>query len=40
MDLAHFHDANALALRMGHTDTQLIFTRYRRVVKAEEAARF
>ena len=36
--LAHFHDAAALALQMGHTGTNLIFRHYREVVKPKEAA--
>ncbi len=40
MDLAHFRDLDGLVLRMGHTDAALIYSRYRRVVRPAEAARF
>jgi integrase len=35
--LAHFNDAAALALQMGHTSTSMIFEHYREVVKPKEA---
>ena len=38
--LAHFNDAAALALQMGHTNTAMIFQHYREVVKPKEAARY
>ena len=38
--LAHFRDAAALALQMGHTRTNLIFQHYREVVKPKEASRY
>lgn len=38
--LAHFKDAAALALEMGHTDQQMIFDHYRQVVKPANAARY
>lgn len=38
--LAHFNDAAALALQMGHTNTAMIFQHYREVVKPREAARY
>ena len=38
--LAHFKDAAALALEMGHTTTELIFKHYRQVVRAGVAADF
>lgn len=38
--LAHFNDAAALALQMGHTNTAMIFQHYREVVKPKNAARF
>jgi integrase len=38
--LAHFNDAGALALQMGHTNTSMIFQHYREVVKPKDAARF
>jgi len=36
--LAHFNDAAALALQMGHTNTSMIFQHYREVVKPKDAA--
>lgn len=38
--LAHFNDAAALALQMGHTNTSMIFEHYREVVKPKDAARY
>ena len=38
--LAHFHDAAALALQMGHTGTNLIFRHYREVVKPKDAVEY
>lgn len=38
--LAHFNDAAALALQMGHTTTSMIFEHYREVVKPKDAARY
>ncbi len=38
--LAHFKDAAALALEMGHTDSGMIFDHYRELVKPKEAERF
>jgi integrase len=38
--LAHFNDAAALALQMGHTNTAMIFQHYREVVKPKDADRY
>lgn len=38
--LAHFQDAAALALEMGHTDSGMIFEHYRQLVKPKDAARY
>lgn len=38
--IAHFNDAGALALEMGHTNTAMIFQHYREVVRPKEAARY
>jgi hypothetical protein len=38
--LAHFKDAPALALEMGHTDSGLIFNHYRQLVGPKEAERY
>jgi integrase len=38
--LAHFQDAAALALEMGHASSGLVFQHYREVVKPKEAARY
>ena len=38
--LAHFNDAAALALQMGHTNNAMIFQHYREVVKPKDAARY
>ena len=38
--LAHFKDAAALALELGHTDAGLVFQHYREIVKPKEAARY
>jgi len=38
--LAHFNDAAALALELGHTDAGLVFQHYREIVKPKEAERY
>jgi integrase len=38
--LAHFKDAKALALEMGHANEDMIFTNYRQLVKPKEAERY
>jgi integrase len=38
--LAHFKDAAALALEMGHTDSGMIFNHYRQLVRPREAERY
>jgi len=38
--LAHFKDAVALALEMGHTDSGMIFEHYRELVKPKDAERY
>jgi integrase len=38
--VAHFKDAKALALEMGHRDSGILFNHYRALVKPKEAARF
>jgi integrase len=38
--LAHFNDAAALALEMGHTNSAMIFNHYRELVKPQDAARY
>jgi integrase len=38
--LAHFKDAAALALEMGHTDSGMTFRHYRQLVKPKAAARY
>jgi integrase len=38
--LAHFKDAAALALEMGHTDADMIFRHYRQLVRPKEADRY
>jgi integrase len=38
--LAHFKDAAALALEMGHTDSGMIFAHYRQLVRPAEAERY
>jgi integrase len=38
--LAHFGNQNALALEMGHTDSGMIFTHYRELVKPKDAERY
>ena len=38
--IAHFNDAAALALQLGHANTSMIFQHYREVVKPKEAARY
>jgi integrase len=38
--LAHFKNAAALALEMGHTDSGMIFNHYRELVRPKEAGRY
>lgn len=38
--LAHFNDAAALALELGHTDASLVFQHYREIVKPKEAEKY
>src|SRR4030095_3445191 len=38
--IAHFNDAAALALELGHTHTGVIFEHYRQVVKPSDAKRY
>ncbi len=38
--LAKFRDAAALALEMGHTDSDMLFAHYRQLVKPRDAARY
>jgi integrase len=38
--LAHFKDAAALALEMGHTDIGMIFNHYRQLVRPKDAERY
>ncbi|SRR6266496_1450885 len=38
--LAHFKDAKALALEMGHTDSGMLFNHYRALVKPKDAERY
>jgi integrase len=38
--LAHFKDAAALALEMGHTNADMIFSHYRQLVRPKEAERY
>jgi integrase len=38
--LAHFNDAAALALELGHTDAGLVFQHYREIVKPKEAEKY
>ena len=38
--LAHFKNAAALALDMGHTDSGMIFSHYRRLVRPKDAERY
>jgi integrase len=38
--LAHFNDAAALALELGHTDAGLVFQHYREIVKPKDAERY
>jgi len=38
--VAHFKDAKALALEMGHIDSGMLFNHYRALVKPKEAARY
>jgi integrase len=38
--LAHFNDAAALALELGHTDAGLVFQHYRQIVKPKEAEKY
>jgi integrase len=38
--LAHFQDAAALALQMGHTDSGMIFAHYRQLVRPKDARQY
>jgi len=38
--LAHFNDAAALALELGHTDAGLVFQHYRQIVKPKDAEKY
>ena len=38
--VAHFKDAKALALEMGHTDSGMLFNHYRALVKPKDAERY
>ena len=38
--LAHFNEAAALALEMGHTDSRMLFAHYRKFVRPKDAAAF
>jgi integrase len=38
--LAHFNDAAALALELGHTNSNLVFQHYRQLVKPKQAERY
>ena len=38
--LAHFKDQNSLALEMGHTDSEMIFSNYRQLVRPKDAERY
>jgi integrase len=38
--LAHFNDAAALALQMGHTDVALVFAHYRELVRPKNAEKY
>ena len=38
--LAHFKDSAALALEMGHTDSNMIFNHYRQLVRPQDAERY
>lgn len=38
--LSNFHDAAALALELGHTNSQLVFQHYRQLVRPKEAKRY
>jgi integrase len=38
--LAHFNDAAALALELGHTSSHLVFQHYRQLVRPKEAKRY
>jgi integrase len=38
--VAHFRDARALALEMGHTDSAMLFNHYRALVKPKDAERY
>ena len=38
--LAHFNDAAALALEIGHTDSGLVFRHYREIVKPKDAKKY
>lgn len=38
--MAHFKDAAALALEMGHTNSDMIFDHYRQLVRPKDAERY
>ena len=38
--LAKFNDAAALALKLGHTNSNLVFQHYRQLVKPKQAERY
>jgi integrase len=38
--LAHFNDAAALALQLGHTDAGLVIAHYRQIVKPKDAEKY
>ena len=38
--LAHFKDANRLALELGHGTTQMLFAHYRELARPEDAKRY
>jgi len=38
--LAHFNDAAALALELGHSNSNLVFQHYRQLVKPKDAERY
>ena len=38
--LAHFNDAAALALQLGHTNSNLVFQHYRQIVKPKDAEKY
>jgi integrase len=39
-NLAHFNNAGALALELGHSNSNLVFAHYRQLVRPKEAARY